>query len=201
MNNFSSILILVSSLLAVFEPLHSQVPPIADKGNRVLSHHGDERSDSFYWLREKENPLVLDYLNKENNYTQEVMAPHKELHENILGEMVSRLGEQEDSLPYKRGSYKYFKKYIKGLEYPIYFRAKERDASPTEILNPNVISKGHSFFNLASMRISPDENSLAYTVDTKGRNFFTLFIKNLKTGLVTKTEIKDNSIYNHYGTV
>ncbi|MDC0254305.1 S9 family peptidase [Bacteriovoracales bacterium] len=191
MKNFWSIFILFSSLFVAFNPLYSQVPPVAEQKRRALSHHGDERIDNFYWLREKDNPEVLEYLRKENHYTQEAMIPHKKLHETILSEMVSRLGKQEDSLPYKRGNYEYFKKYKSDLEYPIYFRSPIGKNSPKEILNPNVISKEHSFFNLASMRISPDEKYLAYAVDIQGRNFFTLFIKNLKSGTVIKTEIKD----------
>tara|TARA_B100000029_G_scaffold122406_1_gene115715 strand:+ start:705 stop:2807 length:2103 start_codon:yes stop_codon:yes gene_type:complete len=191
MKNFSSIFTLISSLFVVFGPLYSQEPPVAEQKRRVLSHHGDERVDHFYWLREKESPEVLKYLRQENNYTQETMAPHKKLHETILDEMVSRLGKQEDSLPYKKGNYEYFKKYKRDLEYPIYYRSPVGRSLSQEILNPNIISKGHSFFNLASMRVSPDEKYLAYAVDTQGRNFFTLFIKNLKSGTVTKTEIRD----------
>ena len=178
-------------LLLESKVLEAISPPKAKKKEKILVHHGDKRIDSFYWLREKENPEVIKYLTNENSYSQKKMEPFKKLQNEIFNEMISRLGKQEDSYPYKLGNFKYFSKYKKELEYPIYYRTSIEGNKTEEILNPNFLSKDHEFFNLTSIRISPDEAKVAFLIDTTGRNFFTLFIKDLRSGVIKKTDIKN----------
>ena len=178
-------------LLLKSKILETTTPPKATKKDKVILHHGDKRVDSFYWLREKENPEVIKYLNDENTYTQHNMEPFKNLTNKIFNEMISRLGKQEDSYPYKMGNFKYFSKYKKELEYPIYYRTHIEQNKTEEIINPNLLSKDKVFFNLTSIRISPDEKRVGFLVDTTGRNFFTLFIKDLQTGIIKETDVKN----------
>ena len=99
-------------------------PPVAKKQPKELTAHGDTRIDNYYWLNERENPEVIAYLNAENAYTQEVMADTEELQEKLFKEIVSRIKQTDESVPFKRDGYYYYTRYEEGKEYPVYVRKK-----------------------------------------------------------------------------
>jgi len=120
------------------------------------------RIDNYYWLREKDNPGVLDYLKAENAYTEAQMACTKELQKKLYDEMVGRIKETDESVPYKKGRYYYYSRTEKGKQYPVHCRKKGSLRAKEEvILDENVLAKGHKFFALGVLEVSPDHRLLA----------------------------------------
>lgn len=167
------------------------LPPKAKKVYSESINHGDKRIDYYNWLKDKSNPEVVEYLKAENEYTSEVMKDTENLQEEIFKEITTRLDVDEDWVPYKFGNYWYYSKDVKGKNYKRYFRKKNL-AGPDEelILDVNEIAKDHTccFVNI---EISPDNNILAYLVDTKGDWSHTVYFKNLTTGYLLSDELKD----------
>ena len=158
-------------------------PPVAEKIKKELTIHGDTRIDNYYWIRERENTKVIDYLNAENAYTDSIMAHTKDFQKNLFDEIVGRIKKDDSSVPYKRNGYFYYTRYEKGGEYPIYCRKKENMDTDEEImLNVNEMAKGYSYYQVRGLRVSEVNNILAYSVDTVSRRKYTIHFKNLTTG-------------------
>ncbi len=159
-------------------------PPVATiKPDTISTKHGSFRIDNYYWLRERENPEVISYLEAENTYTDTLMADTKALQDKLFQEIKGRIKEDDESVPYKDGSYFYYSRYEKGGEYPIYCRKKNSLQAPEEVMiNANERGKGHDYYNLAGMEVSDNEELVAFGEDTVSRRNYTLRIKNLKTG-------------------
>ena len=165
-------------------------PPIANKIPKELKIHGDVRVDEFYWLNDRENPEVIDYLNKENDYYKQETKHTKNFQEDLFEEMKSRIKEDDSSVPYKYNGYWYITKYEKGKDYPIYTRKKESLDSIEELLfDCNIMAKDHSYFRLVGLNISPNNQFISYGLDTTGRRQYNLRIKDLKSNKVFKEEI------------
>jgi oligopeptidase B len=159
------------------------VPPVAAKKPKVFSKFGDRRVDPYYWLREKTSPEVIDYLNAENRYTEAVMKPLEGFRDKLYKEILSRIKETDESVPYRRHDYWYYQREVEGLQYPIYCRRKGSMDAPEEIiLDENELAKGHAFTAIGAMDVSPDGTKLAYTVDFTGFRQYTLHVKDLATG-------------------
>lgn len=159
---------------------------------KELSIHGHTRIDNYYWLNERENPEVLAYLNAENDYLDQVMAPVKPFEEKLFQEMKSRIKEQDESVPAKDGNYYYYVRFIEGGEYPIYCRKKESLDAPEEILlDGNKLGKNKKYFNIGGYEITDNEEIMAYGIDTVSRRNYTVRFKNLQTGKLYKEQIKN----------
>ena len=165
-------------------------PPLANKIPKELKIHGDVRVDEFHWLNDRENPEVIDYLNKENDYYKQETKHTKNFQEDLFEEMKSRIKKDDSSVPYKYNGYWYITKYEKGKDYPIYTRKKESLDSKEELLfDCNIMAKGHSYFRLVGLNISPNNQFISYGLDTTGRRQYNLRIKDLKSNKVFKEEI------------
>ena len=165
-------------------------PPLANKIPKELKIHGDVRVDEFYWLNDRENPEVIDYLNKENDYYKQETKHTKNFQEDLFEEMKSRIKKDDSSVPYKYNGYWYITKYEKGKDYPIYTRKKESLDSIEELLfDCNIMAKDHSYFRLVGLNISPNNQFISYGLDTTGRRQYNLRIKDLKSNKVFKEEI------------
>ncbi|MEM9916793.1 MAG: S9 family peptidase [Bacteroidota bacterium] len=159
------------------------LPPKAEKQAKELSIHGDTRIDNYYWLNERENPKVIDYLNNENNYTSQQLKHTEALQENLYNEIVGRIKQDDTSVPYKKNGYFYLTRYETGKEYPIYSRKKGNlEASEEIMLNVNQLAEGYDYFSIAALSVSPDNRLLAYGEDTVSRRIYTIRIKNLESG-------------------
>ncbi|WP_437372142.1 S9 family peptidase [Maribacter litoralis] len=170
-------------------------PPKAKKIPKELIIHNDVRIDNYYWLNDKENKEVLAYLEAENNYYDAITAHTKDFQEELFQEMKGRIKEDDSSVPYKLNDYWYSTRYIIGGEYPLYSRFKHDLSAEEEIMfNGNEMAKGHDYFNLGGIAISPNNKLAAFGVDTVSRRQYTLQIKNLETG-----EILDDKIENTTG--
>lgn len=177
------------------------VAPIA----KIIPHqtilHGDTLIDNYFWLRNKENKEVIDYLNAENAYKDSVMAPTKALQEKLFNEIKGRIKEDDQSVPYKEGNYYYYSRFEKGGEYPIYCRKKGSLSAKEEILlDGNILGKGKSYFNIGGLEIADNEQIMAFAIDTVSRNNYTLKFKNLQTGEILKDQIKNTEAGNYAWT-
>ncbi len=169
-------------------------PPSAEKIAKELSIHGHTRQDDYYWLNDRENQQVIDYLNAENTYLEAVLAPQKELREQLFHEMKGRIKETDMGVPYLKNGYYYYSRYEEGREYPIYCRKKDNLDNPEEIiLDVNILAEGHNYCQVNGLTISPDAQLLAYGIDTVSRRKYTLRIKNLSTGELLPDIITDTT--------
>lgn len=164
--------------------------PIAKKEAKELTIHGDTRIDDYFWLRERENEDVIAYLNEENAYREEVMKHTEEVQADLYGEIVGRIKQDDESVPYKSNGYYYYTRYEEGKEYAIYCRKKSSlDAMEEIIIDANVLAEGHEYFAIGGMSISSNNRYCAYGVDTVSRRKYTIYIKDLETGEVFDDEI------------
>ncbi len=160
-----------------------RVPPKAQIEQEIDTLFGHERVDNYYWLRERENPDVVSYLEAENAYTDEVMKHAEKLKDELYDEMVGRIKETDLTVPVKRGDYYYYSRTEEGLEYKIHCRKKDSLEAPEQvILDVNKLAEGKAYTSLGVFEISPDQKLLAYGIDTTGDERYTLYVKNLETG-------------------
>ena len=158
----------------------SKNPPVAKKIPKKLVIHNDVRVDNYYWIKDKENPEVIDYINLENSYYQDQTKHSNVFKHSLFEEMKSRIKKDDFSVPYKYNGYWYLTKYKKGKDYPIYIRRKNNINSKDEVLfDCNELSKDHSYFNLVGISISPNNSLVSYAVDTVGRRNYTIKVKDL----------------------
>jgi oligopeptidase B len=164
--------------------------PKAKKIPHELSLHGDTRIDNYYWLRERENPEVIKYLEDENLYLDTQMSDTKVLQENLFNEIIGRIKQTDISVPYKYDGYWYYTRYEEGKEYPVHCRKKDNLETPEQImLNVNDMAAGHKFYQVAGTSVSPDNKMIAFGVDTVSRRMYILYFKNLETGAMLKDVI------------
>lgn len=169
-------------------------PPVAEKVPFELEKHGDVRVDNYYWLNNREDQKVIDYLNAENAYYEEMTAHTKAFQEDLFQEMKSRIKEDDESVPYFKNGYYYITRFEKGKDYPIYSRKKGSLDAPEEILfDCNEMAEGHSYFNLGGLNVSPDNNLVAFGVDYVSRRQYTIQVKNLNTGEIYPEKITNTT--------
>ena len=157
--------------------------PRATKIPKALSIHGDTRIDDYYWLNERENEAVIQYLKSENEYKEQMMAHLKPFQDKLYQEIVARLKPDEESAPYKDNGYFYLARYEKGKEHPIYSRKKETlEANEEVMLDENELAKPHNYYNIGGRAVSPDNRLLVFGEDTVSRRIYTLRFKSLETG-------------------
>jgi oligopeptidase B len=163
--------------------------PVAKKIPHRLEKHGDVRIDNYYWLNDRENPEVIDYLNQENAYREFVMKETEGLQKKLFDEMVGRIKKDDSSVPYQLEGWWYYTRYEGEKEYPIYCRKKEALSAPEEImLDVNELAKGHAYYQVGGVSVRPDKKMIAFGVDTVSRRIFTIHFKDLETGeILTET--------------
>ena len=166
-------------------------PPVAEKQSHEMTLHGDRRVDPYFWLREQENPKVLDYLRAENRYTESWMADTSTLQAQLYREMVGYLKETDQSVPRKKGDYYYYARTEKGKNYRMYCRRKGSMQGAEEvILDLNAEAVGKDYLALGNYQLSPDQRYLAYSLDTSGAESYTVFIKDLHTGQLLRDRLE-----------
>ena len=158
-------------------------PPVAKKELKITEIHGQKIEDDYFWLRFKENQEVIDYLTAENDYTKEKTKHLDTFTDELFKEMKNRIKEDDESVPYKFKDYYYYDRNEKGKEYKIYCRKHLSLENEEEILlDINELAKDYEYYKLRSFKISPNQNLLAYSVDTTGYEKFIIHIKDLETG-------------------
>ena len=178
---------------------------MAKKIAKTNIYHSDTIIDNYAWMRlsdqqkESDKPDVqtqdvIKYLNFENDYLKEEMHDTKLFQDNLYKEFVSRIKQDDESVPFSYNGYKYYSKYKKGEDYPCHYRKKNADSSNEElILNLPVMSKGSDYFSLGDKSISENNQFLAYSIDLLSRREYTIYIKDLKTGKVLEDKIENTS--------
>lgn len=157
-----------------------------------LKKHKETRIDNYFWLNNRENPEVIDYLNQENAYYESMTAHTKDLQNALYEEMKSRIKEDDSSVPYFYNGYYYITRFETGQDYPIFSRKKESLSANEEILfNCNEMAKGHAYFKLGGLSVSPDNKFVSFGVDIVGRRIYTIQIKNLETGEILSDKIEN----------
>jgi len=161
----------------------SMKAPVAEKKPKELTIHGDTRIDNYYWLRDRDNPEVIAYLEAENAYRESVMKGTEQFQKDLYEEIVGRIKQDDESVPYKENGYFYYTRYEEGKEYPIFCRKKETMEADEEIIaNVNEMAEGYSYYQVAGLSVSPDNRYLAIGIDTVSRRRYTIYIKDLQTG-------------------
>jgi oligopeptidase B len=169
-------------------------PPLAKIIPTTLEKFDDVRTDNYFWLNDRENPEVIDYLNKENQYYQEMTAHTKAFQKELFEEMKARIKEDDQSVPYLYNGYYYITRFETGNDYPIYSRKKGSLSANEEIMfNCNELAKGHKYFQLGGLSVSSDNQFVAFALDTIGRRIYTVQIKNLITGVIFSDTIENTS--------
>lgn len=158
-------------------------PPVARRRPKVLTRFGDRRTDPYFWLRNRDDREVVEYLRAENRYTEAVMKPLRRFRDALYEEMLGRILETDQSVPYRHHGYWYYQREVQGLQYPIYCRRKGSMEAPEEILvDENELARGRAYTAVGALEVSPDGNLLAYTVDVTGFRQYTLHVKDLRSG-------------------
>lgn len=157
--------------------------PSAKISPRELTTHGDVRIDNYYWLNERENPEVIEYLEQENNYQEMMMKDTEPLQNQLYEEIVGRIKQDDVSYPVKRNGYYYYTRYEEGKEYPVYCRRKDNMDNPEQILlDGNKMAEGYHYFDIGAYSVSPDNELIAYSIDTVSRRQYDIYIKGIDGG-------------------
>jgi oligopeptidase B len=168
--------------------------PIAKIIPHNLEKHGETRNDNYFWLNDRENKEVIDYLNKENEYYQKMTAHTKKFQENLFEEMKSRIKEDDSSVPYFYNGYFYITRFETGKDYPIYSRKKgSLDAKEEIMFDCNEMAKNFSYFNLNGISISEDNKWATFGLDVVSRRQYLIQIKNLETGEILSEKIENTT--------
>ena len=186
--------VVTGSLLIPTLVLASANPPQAPQKPHAINEAGQTRNDNFFWLREKDNPEVLKYLEAENHYTESALKHIGKLQETLYNEMRGRIKESDVSVPEKLDDFFYYSRTETGKQYAIYCRKKgSLDAKEEVLLDENELAKGQKYFRVGSLSVSRDHKLLAYSTDTNGSETYVLRIKSLETGALLPDEIKNCS--------
>ncbi|GAB4156371.1 MAG: oligopeptidase B [Winogradskyella sp.] len=168
--------------------------PIAKKIPHQIEKHGDVRIDNYFWMKDREHPEVINYLNEENAYYEAQTAHTKVFQKSLFEEMKARIKQDDSSVPYKYNGYWYITKFEKGKDYPIYTRKKESLDNPEELLfDCNKMAKGHNYFKLVGISVSPDNKKVSYGIDLTGRRQYTLKVKDLISNQVLEDTIENTT--------
>ena len=169
-------------------------PPVADVVTYQHKIHNHIRIDPYYWLNQRDNPEVLDYLDRENDYYQKMTAHTQSLQQELYKEMRSRIKENDSSVPYFFNGYWYITRYEQGKDYPIYIRKKGKLTSNEEVLfDCNEMAQSFDYFRLVGISVSPDNTKVAFGIDTVSRRQYTIKIKDLKSGKLLETKIENTT--------
>ncbi|MGD9546180.1 MAG: S9 family peptidase [Candidatus Krumholzibacteriia bacterium] len=185
MNRFFKVSLAVLLILGVLAGCSKKAPeaPVAAVRPHQLPAHGDVRVDDYYWLNQRDDPEVIAYLEAENEYLDAMLDHTEGLQDKLFQEMKGRIKKDDSSVPYLKDGYFYYTRFVEGGEYALHCRRPgSMDAPEQVMLDGNGMAEGHSYFSLRGVEVSPDTKLLVYAVDTVGRRFYDLHVKNLETG-------------------
>lgn len=168
--------------------------PRADKLPVQLEKHDDIRVDEYFWMNQREDPKVIDYLNSENAYRESMMAHTVDFQSSLYDEMVGRIKQDDESVPYLLDEYYYYSRFREGDQYPLFCRKKgSLEAEEEVMLDVNELAQGHSYYKVGGVSVRPDSNMIAFGVDTVSRRIYTIYFKDLVTGEILEESIPNTS--------
>ena len=159
--------------------------PQAKLQEHVMMMHQHIRQDDYYWLRddERQNPQVLAYLQQENDYTAQALAPLQDVQTKLYEEMVARVKQEDQSVPYLKKGYWFQTRFSQGKEYPVYSRRSDQDGAQWQVLlDGNARAEGHTYYQLGELVVSPDQQLLAFSEDTVSRRQYRLRLQHIDSG-------------------
>ena len=169
-------------------------PPVTIKGTKVFTEHGNRRTDDYYWLNNPSDSNVINHLKEENLYVDNYMKHTDGLQKKLYDEIVARIPARDESLPVKRDGFWYYSRYEEGKQYPLYARKKGTTAAREEImLDVPGLAKNYHIYLVRGWAVSPDNQQLAYGIDTSGDRRSTLYFKNLSTRQIYPDVISNTS--------
>jgi len=164
---------------------------MAEKRPHVHGEHGQDRVDPWYWLRNRQDASVIAYIEAENTYMEARTAHTEAARETLFAEMLGRIQETDTSAPVPRDGWLYYSRTVEGLSYPIYCRRLgSMDADEQVLLDVNEIGDAHEFVSLGVFTVSPDHRTVAYAVDTSGRELYTLVFLDIASGTLSEEVIE-----------
>lgn len=189
-----SIAIMAMFMAACNQKVNLPDPPVAQKIPKELKIHDDTRIDNYYWLNQREDSTVIDYLNAENDYCDAVMKHTDEFQTKLFDEMVARIKKTDESVPAKSNGYYYYSRTEGDAEYPLYCRKEgELDAKEQIMLNVPEMAKGFNYYSIGSYSVSENNKILAYSEDTLSRRKYTIKFKSLVDDKVYTDEIANTT--------
>ncbi len=157
-------------------------PPVAPRHPRIVEIHGVRLVDDYFWMRERDNPETRAYLEAENAYGEELLAPSQHLRDSLYTEMLGRIKQTDLSVPYRDGGYWYYSRTEEGKQYPIHCRKRgSLDAEEEVLLDLNAMAEGRPYLALGAFEVSDDGRFLAYSIDGTGYREYDLFVEDLAT--------------------
>ncbi len=157
-------------------------PPVPARHPVVRSAHGDDRIDDYAWLRNRDDPSVIEHLEAENAWTETALAHVGSLRERLYTEMVGRVQETDTGAPVPHGPYVYYTRTVVGSQYAVHCR-RPSGGDEQILLDENLVAGDHGYFHLGDAEVSPDHATLAYSVDFTGAERYTLHLRTLDTGV------------------
>ncbi len=167
-------------------------PPKTAQKTYEFSEFGTKRLDEYFWLSNPKDSNVINHLNAENDYTAKMLAHTEGVQKTLYDEMVSRVEQASADVPIKKNGYWYYRRFETGKEYPLICRKKDTWATAEEILlDVPFLANGHKIFRLYQYAVNPENTLLAYLVDTSGDRRNVLYIKDLRSGNLSKETISN----------
>ena len=168
--------------------------PVAEKKIERLIAHGETRLDPYFWMNQRKDPEVIDHLNKENAYREQIMSGTTALQETLFDEIKGRIKEDDRSVPYRLDGYYYYSRYETGQEHPMYCRKEgNMEAEEEVMLDVNELAKEHSYYDVGGLKVRPDKKMIAFSEDTLSRRIYTIRFKDLETGEIMEERIPNTS--------
>lgn len=179
-------------------------PPTPDQIPHDITANGNTRVDNYYWMKlteeqriaevkDEQTKKVINHLNAENDYVAANLKHTESLQDKIYNEIVGRIKQDDESVPYKDNGYWYYTRYEQDKEYPIYCRKKGSMTAAEEILlDVNALAKGHSYYSIQGLSVSEDNNLLAYAEDSVSRRRYTIYVKDLRTGKLAEKPVPNS---------
>jgi len=167
--------------LIMSQHLDRSQPPKAKKKPKEVVIHGDSLSDEYHWIRDRSDPDTMEYINAENEHTDTVVRTMEGLRKELYDELLGRTTEEDSEPPVSMDGFQYYHRTTKGKPYPIYCRRKGDDGEEETVLDQNELAKGHEFFSIESIKISPDQRLVAYSNDTSGAEYYDVGFIDIET--------------------
>jgi oligopeptidase B len=163
--------------------------PLAPRHPHPVVRHGERLEDDWFWIRDRQNPEVREYLEAENAHTETWMAPLTGFQQRLYDEMLARIQQTDLSVPYRRSGWLWFSRTEEGRQYPIRCRRRTPDAAEETVLDLNALAEGHTYLGLGAYHPNDDATRLAYSIDSTGFRQYTLHVKDLESGAVLSEAI------------
>jgi len=191
MNSAGRLLLMLGSLAPCLLMADPEPPRAKRISHKISAPHGHTRDDPYYWLKKRDDPAVISYLEAENHYTKTVLKNTAVLQDSLFEEIVGRIVQDDSTVPYREKNYEYYRRYRKGDSYPLSCRRKVGTEKEEIMFDIPALARGHEFFSLRTGERSSNEKIVAFSTDIQGRRIYTLQFKDLETGEILPDKLEE----------